>query len=231
MAAANCRGLGRVARLTRQRPARGLHGHVHSLRVTLDHWSCLRHPRHAAAAGAVVARAVRTDPRDDGCAADRYLARHGLWQRGQRGGHPLHAYLRRVGGGRVADSFEPGSPGGTARCSGHRALGVASAGPGPACQLHRRPQQPRDRASAGRQRDRGGDAEIVRGRVQLQALGRGYQPAQLRLAQRYNFQCALSTPATPASDTLALIEFSNYRQQRRRVPRCTSTDCRSPTCR
>ena len=48
------------------------------------------------------------------------------------------------------------------------------------------------------------------GASQLQALGRGYQPAQLASPDGYDFQSLLDAGHAGQADTLALIEFSNY---------------------
>ena len=48
------------------------------------------------------------------------------------------------------------------------------------------------------------------GASQLQALGRGYQPAQLASSDGYDFQSLLDAGHAGQADTLALIEFSNY---------------------
>ena len=48
------------------------------------------------------------------------------------------------------------------------------------------------------------------GASQLQALGRGYQPAQFASPDGYDFQSLLDAGNAGQADTLALIEFSNY---------------------
>jgi len=48
------------------------------------------------------------------------------------------------------------------------------------------------------------------GASQLQALGRGYQPAQFASPGGYDFQSLLDAGHGGQADTLALIEFSNY---------------------
>jgi len=48
------------------------------------------------------------------------------------------------------------------------------------------------------------------GASQLQALGRGYQPAQFASPDGYDFQSLLDAGHAGQADTLALIEFSNY---------------------
>jgi kumamolisin len=48
------------------------------------------------------------------------------------------------------------------------------------------------------------------GASQLQALGRGYQPAQFASPDGYDFQSLLDAGQAGQADTLALIEFSNY---------------------
>jgi len=48
------------------------------------------------------------------------------------------------------------------------------------------------------------------GASQLQAQGRGYQPAQLASPDGYDFQSLLDAGHAGQADTLALIEFSNY---------------------
>lgn len=48
------------------------------------------------------------------------------------------------------------------------------------------------------------------GASQLQALGRGYQPAQFASPDAYDFQSLLDAGHAGQADALALIEFSNY---------------------
>ena len=48
------------------------------------------------------------------------------------------------------------------------------------------------------------------GASQLQALGRGYQPAQFASPDAYDFQSLLDAGHAGQADTLALMEFSNY---------------------
>ncbi|HEV8450883.1 MAG TPA: S53 family peptidase [Gaiellales bacterium] len=52
--------------------------------------------------------------------------------------------------------------------------------------------------------------ESCAGASQLQALGRGYQPAQLASPDGYDFQSLLDAGNAGQADTIALIEFSNY---------------------
>ena len=151
-------------------------------------------------------------------AADRYLARHGL-------SVSAEGILTRTYTGSVAAASRGVPNSGAALPAGRRAVPgtggspVASAGPGPACQLHRRPQQPRGRPSASRQRGRSGDAEIMRRRIPAPGAGARLPAGPVRLARRLRLPVAARRrPRRPGGRAGPDRVLELHAQQRRCVP-------------